>query len=100
MGQFVQQPEIDWGAPGVPSGWGWVDGISGGIQPAQPPGMSWIFFSLTCFLAAVKPGQACQKNDIVLEIHFPYLEMKPGAIYISEPHSSSEQFHPELSLWS
>lgn len=58
------------------------------------------FFSLTCFLAAVKPGQACQKNDIVLEIHFPYLEMKPAAIYISEPHSSSEQFHPELSLWS
>lgn len=50
--------------------------------------MSCIFFP--CFLAAVKPGQACQKNDIVLEIHFPYLEMKPGAIYVSEPHSSSK----------
>lgn len=48
------------------------------------------FFFLTCFLAAVKPGQACQKSDVVLEIHFPYLEMKPGAIYVSEPHSSSK----------
>lgn len=65
------------------------DDISGGMQPAEPPGMSRIFF-LNCFLAAVKPGQACQKNDIVLEIHFPYLEMKPGAIYVSEPHFSSE----------
>lgn len=68
------------------------------IQPSLPECLG--FFSLTCFLAAVKPGQACQKNDIVLEIHFPYLEMKPGAIYVSEPHSSSEQFHPELSVWS
>lgn len=68
-------------------GVGPFDGTSGGTQPAEPPGMSWIFF-LTCFLAAAKPGQACQKNDIVLKIHFPYLEMKPGAIYISELHSS------------
>lgn len=58
------------------------------LQQAEPPGRWGVF--LTCFplLAAVKPGQACQKNDIVLEIHFPYLEMEPGAIFVSEPHSS------------
>lgn len=56
-------------------------------QRAEPPG---IFFFLTCFplLAAVKPGQACRKNDIVLEIHFPYLEMEPGVIFVPEPRSS------------
>lgn len=80
-----------WAALGSPQGGvGPFDfQISVGIHTAEPPGMSRIFF-LTCFLAAVKPGQACQKNDIVLEIHFPYLEMKPGAIYVSEPHSSSK----------
>lgn len=62
MGQFVQQPEIDWGAPGVPSGWGWVDGISGGIQPAQPPGMSWIFFFPNLFSGSCETRTGVSKE--------------------------------------
>lgn len=47
------------------------------LQQAEPPGRTGLS---TCFplLAAVKPGQACRKSDVVLEIHFPYLEMVLG----------------------
>lgn len=79
------------GSPwGLLGGHGPSDGISSGIAAGRASCKVCLESFLTCFplLAAVKPGQAYQKNDIVLEIHFPCLEMEPGVIFVPEPRSS------------
>jgi len=90
MGQFISQPEPVCGQPRGPAR-GRPDLLMASLvalQQAEPPGRVGCFLTRFPLLAAVKPGQACQKDDIVLEIHFPYLEMEPAAIFVPEPRSS------------